>query len=241
MKTLFAFVSCTATLLAGAHHAGRFHDRSEEKSRLLAEACEQVTRFPPAFAQWESRGLPVEDEDAMRRGGAVEFVSRIYSPKDGGESISLLLACGKAGPLCAHTPELCYAGAAYTPDSNQRNWKPIEAAEFTWQTFSSKVAGQPNLEIAWAWSVDGRWRSPPSPRLVFGREAYLYKVYLVRACRSETEPSRPMKEFAEAVIPTLARSVFEATDSNSKAGTSNAPSRLTDKPPRMASGADNRD
>jgi hypothetical protein len=120
----------------------------------------------------------------------------------------VLLLCGKPGPLSAHTPEICYAGADYGPDPNQQRWKATPDTEFTWQSFRSKVEGRPNLEIAWAWCTDGRWNCPPTPRIAFGREPFLYKLYVVRQIRRADEPTAELKDLVAKLVPALQQTVF---------------------------------
>lgn len=120
----------------------------------------------------------------------------------------MLLVCGKAGPLSVHTPEACYSGAGYTPDRNQRKMNVSESHEFTWQSFQSKVDGQPDLEISWAWTTDGRWSCPDSPRVTYGREPFLYKLYIARRLRGKRQPSAEMQSFLRVVAASTKSSIF---------------------------------
>jgi len=215
-------------MLAGsAHYHGRFSDAAAVRARLLAEAADRVPRAPKTFLNWVGEDLPVVNEDAIRRGGGASYVSRAFQENNSSESYSILLLCGKPGPLAAHTPEICYANAEHSADANQRRWKPTPETEFTWQTFASKVEGQPNLEIAWAWCVDGDWNCPAVPRLAFGKEPFLYKLYIVRSCTRLDEPSAGMKKFVSDLIPTLQKTVFSSDLSSSHLDASNKQAATT--------------
>jgi len=211
IKTLFVFIACAAMLIAGANHQGRFGDRNAARNKLLETASEKVLLVPMNVGQWTGIDLPAQDEAAMKRGGAVRYLTRAYRVSGESEPLTILFMCGKPGPLCAHTPEICYAGASYTPDSNQRRWKPVGDAEFTWQTFSSRVEGQSDLEIAWAWTTDGRWGSPEIPRLTYGAEPFLYKLYVVRSCTKQSEPSDQTNRLLKELVPAIKSTVFAAS------------------------------
>lgn len=213
MKSLFSFICCSALLAGSAYREGRFTKEVGADAELLKQASEQVLRFPMVIGDWTGKDILGEDEDAMRRGGGARYVSRTYQSKGSPETLSVLLMCGKPGPLSVHTPEVCYAGASFSPDPDQRKWKPTEESEFTWQTFTSRTEGSPNLEIAWAWSLDGRWQCPSVPRLTFGRQPYLYKLYVVRTCFRESSPSPLMNQLLAEFVPKLRQTVFAKNES----------------------------
>ena len=208
IKSVFVFVCCMGMLGAAAHHHGRFIPADAGKAQALTLASERVIELPKEFGDWTSVDSQNSDEDAMRRGGAVQFLSRVCKLRGTNETQSVLLLCGKPGPLSVHTPEVCFAGASNAANPDQQRWKPTEDSEFTWQSFTSRVEGQPNLEVAWAWTVDGKWMSPDVPRLTYGREPFLYKLYIVRQHRGRSKPSEEMTALARELIPTLQRTVF---------------------------------
>ena len=37
-----------------------------------------------------------------------------------GKVVTLFLACGRAGPVCTHTPDVCYAGSGYEVEKPKR-------------------------------------------------------------------------------------------------------------------------
>jgi hypothetical protein len=238
MKSLFLFMTCAAMIAGSANYDGRFSDEAAAKAEAMAQAAEHLSLLPLQIGPWQGDERPVADEEAMRRGGAVRYLYRTYKLAAADETINVLLLCGKPGPLSVHTPEVCTAGVNYAADPNQRKWSPAADAEFTWQTFSSRVDGRPNLEIAWAWSTDGRWLSPQVPRLTFGLEPFLYKLYLVRSCNRESAPSPSMNRLLADLVPAMRNSVFDvqpknANDSSLKIPTDRTESRSTPlSPPR---------
>jgi hypothetical protein len=189
-----------------------------------------------AIGDWTGKDIATEDIDAMRRGGGVGCVRRIYQMKGSSETLSVLLMCGNPGPLSVHTPEVCYAGASFSPDPDQRKWMPADDSEFTWQTFTARTDGNPNLEIAWAWSIDGRWQCPSVPRLTFGHEPYLYKLYVVRTCLRESSPSPMMSQLLAELIPSLQKTVFvESRKTDSKTSLTDASTKKAEFTPSSKS------
>jgi hypothetical protein len=223
LKSLFAFVCCAGLIGSSAYYHGRFNDQTVDKAALLAEAAERVALLPLKLDDWEGKDRIGVDEEAMRRGGAARYLARVYQRSGTNESLSVLLLCGKPGPISVHTPEVCTAGVNFSADSNQRKWSPAPDSELNWQTFTSRIEGQPNLEIAWGWSLNGQWIVPKSPRITFGREPSLYKLYVVRACRGEGEPSPSMKALLADLIPTIQKTVFDK-EARASIQTKSAPS-----------------
>jgi hypothetical protein len=210
MKSALAFVGCASMIGASAHYHGRFNDQSAARTALMNRAAERVAVLPLTIGDWEGTERTGVDEEAMRRGGAVRYASRVYRHRTTGDVFNVLLLAGKPGPLSVHTPEICNAGPNHAPQPNQQRWSPRPGDEFTWQSFASKIDGRPDLEIGWAWSTNGRWQSPAVPRIAFGREPFLYKLYVVRACNKQTEPSQAMKRLLSDWLPALERTVFAA-------------------------------
>jgi len=210
LKSIFVFLCCSALIGGNAYRTGRFDDTHAVREQMLSRACERVDLLPRNIGEWVGVDRQVTDEQMMRRGGAVKYVSRTYKLTGSNEAAVVLLLCGKAGPLSVHTPDICTTGANFSADPNQRTWDGIADSELTWQSFTSQVDGQPNLEIAVAWTADGRWRSPTSPRMTFGREPFLFKLYVIRPCLHESKPSAFMEDLLRGLVPAALDTVFDS-------------------------------
>ena len=208
IKAVLVFFGCAVMIGGSAYRNGRFSSDDSSAAMALSFAAERVAGLPHSFGEWSGEDFPVTDVDAMRRGGAVEFMSRVYRRRKNEEPMSVLLVCGKPGPLSVHTPDVCYAGASFAPDPNQQRLSLTERDEFTWQSFTSSVDGRPDLEIAWSWTVDGRWSCPVSPRIKFGREPFLYKVYVARRLRGKRQPSPEIQSFLRSLVSSAQGSIF---------------------------------
>src|SRR4051812_1387932 len=83
-------------------------------SGQLESALAALDRVPARVGGWESKDLEDEPED-MARAGSRGCVSRRYENTRTRESVSVLLVCGRGGPITVHTPDVCYATAGYKP------------------------------------------------------------------------------------------------------------------------------
>ncbi len=163
---------------------GIFTDRWAPSGQLQA-ALEGVPRVPMQFGSWKGEELPVDLSD-LDRMGIKGCLMRQYRNPDNRETVSLLIVCGRGGPICVHTPDICYVNAGYKQISNEEQ-RVIESSDGRKAAFIEARFGKPDgvvptqLEILWAWSRDGiEWQTPENPRLSLARSPALYKLYVVR-------------------------------------------------------------
>lgn len=154
-------------------------------SGQLEEAVGALARFPAQFGDWVGEDVP-HDPAEWASAGIRGTVYRRYRNTRTGESVTLLLVCGRGGPICVHTPDVCYAGAGYRQLADEAR-KGVEAGdgpkdEFKVARFAKPGAVVPTqLEIYWSWSRDGAtWVAPDNPRLTLARLPALYKLYVIR-------------------------------------------------------------
>jgi exosortase len=208
---------CLAILLviSSGISYGRWTDRWRV-SPTLTLAVSRLEQLPTTIGAWKGRTQAV-DLRAMDAASIQGIVSRSYENSRTGEAITLVLVCGRPGPVSVHTPEICYPGAGYkivqpqpvriTLDPDPRT----SSAEFLAADFENRRAlPADNLRIYWAWNADGVWRAPDSPRLVFATRPVLYKLYLVS--RTTPDPEFSMqgstKEFLQQLLPELDSLMF---------------------------------
>src|SRR5262249_9827140 len=101
----------------GAVHGG-FTDRWGP-SGPLERGPAALRRVPVAFGDWSGEDVPYEPED-MARAGIKGCVYRRYTHARTREVVSVLLVCGRGGPISVHTPDVCYAGAGYRQVGDER-------------------------------------------------------------------------------------------------------------------------
>lgn len=162
--------------------------------------------LPIEIGPWMGRET-LTDPKELTRAGIVGFVSRRYLHRGSGAEVMVLLMWGPAGPLSAHSPELCFGGAGYALDAPPTIARlPVDRAgkaEFFHGRFHRPESSLPDgLELYWAWRADGLWRISDRPRLAFAGATRLYKLYVARSLAERIEDgaiaSDPCRDFLAA-------------------------------------------
>lgn len=180
-----------------------------QPSSALKNAVSQMDNVPVSFGDWVGEDEPFAADD-MSRGGVARCIYRSYRNTKTKATVSVLLVCGRGGPICAHSPEVCYSGAGYEllATSQPKEFTESERKD----TFRMVRFGKPGvvvptqLEIYWAWSRDGKsWDAPENPRLTFARQPAVYKLYVVRefSPSSRSGSSNPCQDFIQRALPEL--------------------------------------
>lgn len=208
MKPLFAFIGLTICI--GAGH-GMWTDRwsqSDDLKRHLA----LLEKVPINFGDWQGENAPYESED-MARAGIKGCIVRRYKNERTGSTVSLLIVCGRGGPICVHTPDICYAGAGYRQVAAQEKIKGEQKSIDVWRADFEMPRSVINkrLEISWTWSRDGKtWSAPDNPRITFARYPSLYKMYVVHEKSiASTINDDTSTEFLARLLPELQNSLSE--------------------------------
>ncbi|MBX9623567.1 MAG: EpsI family protein [Gemmataceae bacterium] len=204
-----------AVAAAGVFH-GRLTDRWGSSGQLEA-AVAAMDRVPDRFGEWAAAGedRPLDD-DALRVGGIRGHVQRTFTgPGDPGP-LTLLVVCGRGGPISVHTPDVCFTGAGFRQLGREQAVK-VRGADGREDTFKAARFAEPagfgrgEQEVYWAWSADGRtWDAPDNPRLAFARKKALYKLYVVRRL-VPGETGKPSEAFLGQALPGL-RAALAAAD-----------------------------
>jgi hypothetical protein len=82
--------------------------------------------------------------------------------------------------------------------------------------FRQKESALPShLRIFWSWRARGAgaWQAPVSPRLAFGSERVLYKLYVIRETtgRGGQLDNDPVTEFIPAFLPAIEKALLPGT------------------------------
>ena len=179
-------------------------------SGQLQEALGVIPRVPLQFGPWEGEEIPFDLRD-LERMGIKGCLIRRFRNRETRETVSLMLVCGRGGPISVHTPDICYATAGFkeiTDETRQQiDCDDGQKAPFIVAKFEKPDGVVPTrLEIYWAWSRDGLdWVAPQNPRLSLARSPALYKLYVVRefnpGTRSET--ANTVRNFLRYALPVM--------------------------------------
>jgi hypothetical protein len=207
---VFANLMAFSLLLVSGIVHGRLTERWGTSS-ALAEAIARLDRVPRSIGDWRARDVAM-DRRQIERAGIQGYLSRTYHNVRDGREVTVLLVCGRPGPIAVHTPDICYKGSGYESDS-EPVVRPIaiagdHPAEFLKARFAKAGAPVPDvLDILWAWNARGIWEVPAYPRIAFAAYPSLYKVYVITR-RDGVAPSLPGgsandEEFAGLIVKAL--------------------------------------
>jgi exosortase len=198
-------------LLQGLVH-GWWTDRwtvSEEPGVSAARLAD----VPLTVGEWDGEALAL-DPHHQAIGEIRGYLLRRYVHRSRKTVLSVLLVCGRPGPISVHTPDVCYRGSGFAPDAPpERRTVETDAppAEFWTATFRQRDAVPPTrLCIFWAWNDKAGWRAVDYPRLTFARAPALYKLYVVRetAAADANDDALPVVDFLQALLPALDKALF---------------------------------
>ncbi len=181
-RSLPVLASLTLIAGAGALH-GRWTNRWEPAPEL-GRAADRLALIPLSVGDWRGKDYELDREqaEAARLAG---YCYRRYENRRSRRAVSVLLVCGRPGPVAAHTPDVCYPGAGYrlkaAPAPFTLDYGGGAAAGFKTARFRRDAeVGAEELRIFWSWSAGSGWSAPDNPRWSFARHPALYKLYAIR-------------------------------------------------------------
>ncbi len=213
MTRLVPFGIVLLTVLASGAAAGLYTGRWGH-SRTVQSAVTRLDRVPLALgADWdvyEGRKLS-EAEIALAEIDG--YLARKYVHRRTGTIVTVLLLCGRPGPISVHTPEICYVGAGYAQTGSTKGYTaPTDSpCHFQVRDFrKTNVATPTMLRVFLSWGNSGEWSVPANPRIAFARKSYLYKLYVVHELTKDNESVEedPAAELVKELIPQLQDKLF---------------------------------
>lgn len=208
-----ARITAAAALIVGA---GAVHGKWTGRwgpSPALAALAARFDSVPAIVGGWDSAPAPLGDRE-RQAAGAAACLSRVYTDRARGVSVSVLLLGGLPGNIAAHTPDVCYPSVGYKWTAARRfEHRPKadgKAAEFQTALAAREGASPSVVRIFWAWRTPAGWAAPEDVRWRFASEPTLCKLYIVRQTGgAAVDPELdPCNDFLDAFLPELERAVF---------------------------------
>jgi exosortase len=207
MPVLVGTVLVVGSGIVVANWTGRW-----KGSGKLEVAVSHLDRIPMAIGDWIGRA-EVIDPRVMMAAEIDGCVVRRYENSRSQKTITLLVVCGRPGPVSVHTPDICYPATGFEMVQEQPETLGVaidpagDPAEFARAEFERRVSFPPErLQISWSWRSQGAWSVPYSPRLAFGSQPFLYKLYLVQ------RTSEGQKGFDDAALMDFLRRLLPELD-----------------------------
>jgi len=184
--------------------------------RLLEIASRNIDALPETIGPWRMTASQPLDENAVRMLQCRANLSRSYRNDDTGESVSLMLLVGRAGPLLAHTPEVCYSSQSFEtleaahPQVIRKN--ETDEDVFSSVLFASTTVGGEKQRVYYGWRpFVGHWAAPKNPRLSLGGEPVLYKLQVdaqeLAPANEKSPEANSIQRFLDDLLPVLDRSL----------------------------------
>jgi hypothetical protein len=191
-----------------------------QTSRELEEAAGRLARVPRTVGTWQAddQDEPVGERE-VRVGSLRGHVRRRYTDTKTGETVTVLVVCGRPGPISAHSPHVCFRGAGYDP-VGKRTVKRVEVegrstpAEFWSERYAkTEAAFAEPFHVYYAWNSGTGWRASGNPRIDFVAARALYKLYVVREITRKEDEDKdakdPALDFLSQYVPVLDDCLFQ--------------------------------
>jgi hypothetical protein len=208
MFRVIIVVSAVVVLVASGAVHGVWTDRWSDRGDLV-EIVNRLDELPLTIGDWHGSNVEMEQDP---KNGLAGVIVRRYIHAKNGKSVTLFLGCGRSGPVCTHTPEVCYAGSGFEVEKPKRYSMSAGGAEFWTARFvRERNTGKTHLRIFWSWHGADGWKVADNPRVRFAGEKSLYKMYLIREMVTPDEPmeSDACVEFMNDVLPAFRESVLQ--------------------------------
>src|SRR5688572_21527023 len=111
MTKLAAICVAFAAVLGVGAVQGVWSDRWNFGSEPEASAS-RLEGIPKHVGEWDGTDGQLNAQE-LAIGEIVGYVHRRYTNRRTGEAVTVLLSCGRSGPLSVHTPDVCYGGQGY--------------------------------------------------------------------------------------------------------------------------------
>jgi hypothetical protein len=212
MRTL-AFLTAIALLGVSGAVAGLWTNRWSP-SRSVQQGAERVRQVPLELGEWVGTEGTLDDQ-AVALAELSGYISRKYTHSRTGAVVTILVVCGRPGPISVHTPDVCYGNSGYEQTATSSYKLPEKEgaprAEFSILDFRKQNVALPSqMRLYLAWGTKQGWSSPKQPRITFAREPVLYKMYVIREVPKLPEGAEhdPAVDLIQALMPGLHQTLF---------------------------------
>ena len=172
------------------------------------DAARRVARVPMRCGDWVAEESAPFEPSVVALLRCTGHFQRTYRHARTGAQIHVSLARGPAGPLAAHTPEVCFPAQNYqalgTAELIRLPTPGPSQDELGCLTFRSASGAGRDLRVTYAWCAGDVWQAPRSARIAFGGQTALYKLQMVADCSPDLAAAdRNTRSFLKSFLPTL--------------------------------------
>ena len=210
MTRIWTTLAASVLVIAGGAVHGYWTDRWQPPV-AADEAAGRMAALPTDIGDWAGSPLDVKDPHA---GGVAGTLQRRYDNRRTGDAVTVMLLCGRAGPVSIHTPEACYGASGFTFGGKSKAAVREHGGDF-WTADATKTTptGETRMRIYWGWNDGKGWAAPDDARwtyVAYRRAPVLYKLYVLRDLGGppRTAKDDPCQAFLEAALPDLDSTLF---------------------------------
>ena len=204
----------SVTALVAVVASGVVHGMLTDRWRASAEPAKRAARLdlvPFTLGDWVGQDI---ETDSRQVGPIAGYLHRRYLNRQTGTGVTVFMVCGRPGPVCIHTPDVCYRASGYEILSQEKLTLPPDVGQGEFWTAKLRKTNSTEdyrLRIFWSWSEANEWSIPESPRLTFARRPVLFKLYLIREMndKAESPDIDPCLELFRQFLPEWQRVVFK--------------------------------
>jgi hypothetical protein len=213
-RTLPFTIGALLILGSGVIH-GVQSDRWGQSQKVL-DAANKLNELPVSFNDWVSEESEIPEKQ-LRQAEAVGHFSRSFVHSKTGRRVSVMILCGRPGPISVHPPTVCFVGAGWRLQSQPAS-APIDGnvSGSLWNgQFARVIDGVPvAIQTFWGWSSDGVWLACNNPRFETASFPFLYKMYVTVPVSAETNDLdlKTADEFMGDFLPRVNHVLFEKTN-----------------------------
>ena len=186
MAIPFRQVSIAFLMIAVSGVTAGLWDNRWFVSNELAVMAERVNNLPLDLGSWKGEDLEEDPEMKARlisQGTVHALKTRVYRNTLTGQTVNILLATGRPGPISTHNPMTCIVNKGSMAQASDPTDSKIDIAELGPVEFTqinirnSAVGGQTEeYSVFWTWHSKNGWIASASPRLSFASYRALTKL-----------------------------------------------------------------
>jgi hypothetical protein len=202
---------CALALLIASGAVHRWWAGSWSTSEEPAASAARLADVPRTIADWDGHSQEINPRE-LEIAEVAGHLLRRYVRRGTHEAVTVLIVCGRPGPICVHTPDICFSGQGFEIVGEKTHFtaggrEGLPKAEMFKADMSRRRPDgrTERLRVYWSWKAGGPWRAPTFQRLVFGGCPALYKLYLVcsPAPGAELPEQDPCVDFMADLLPVL--------------------------------------
>lgn len=191
---------CIVVILVGTVAAAAMHGTMTNRWGIQPDhtAAENLLRqsLPKEVGNWREKGKDGElDKDVTDMLECRAYIKRVYENVQTGDRVSVGVLLGPAGPISAHTPEICYSSNDYEIDGEKQKKDLVDKNGMQHSLWQVKIRSNDqgrarDQQVYYGWSTGGCWEATERPRFAYGGAPYLYKIQLAGPIAPNVESAK---------------------------------------------------